>query len=372
MPEESGGEKVLPASPQKKRRAREEGNIAKSQDLNSAAALAAALVAMWLLGTHMFTGMAAATRYYLGALLEHGPHRMPLQSLALRAVSDVALCVVPFMLVMLTAGLAINLAQVGFLFTAKPLIPKLDRLNFISGFRKFFTLRTLVELVKSLMKLAVVGALVVMAIRARMDEFPLLMELSPGALVYAVAGMIFSMWWRIVLAMIVIGVLDYGFQWWQREQDLRMTRQEASEELKELEGDPQIKRRIRQLQRQIAMQRMMAEVPKADVIITNPTQYAVALRYDMATMSAPVLVAKGARLLAQRIRDIAAENDVPIVQKPELAQTIYRTLDIGQRIPENLFHAVAEVLSFVYRIDRRAEKIRERQAAWGETHAAAV
>lgn len=370
MAEDTGGEKILPASQQKKRRAREEGNVAKSQDLNSAATLAAALLAMWVLGMHMLTTMASSGRYYLSALLDLGPERMPMQALAVRVLSDITLCVAPFMAVMMVTGLASNLAQVGFLATAKPLTPKLEKLNFITGFKKFFALRSLVELIKSLLKLAIVGTLAWMAIRARIDEFPLLMTLSPAALIYAVAGMVFSVWWRIVLAMLAIGILDYGYQWWQHERDLRMTRQEAKEEAKEMEGDPQIKRRIRQLQRQIAMQRMMTDVPKADVIITNPTEYAVALRYDLTAMSAPVIVAKGARLLAQRIRDLGVENDVPIVQKPELARTLYRTLDVGQSIPENLFHAVAEVLSFVYRIDRRAEKMREREMAWNEPRAA--
>ena len=184
------------------------------------------------------------------------------------------------------------------------------------------------------------------------------MELTPLGLVSASSQLVAAVWWRIALAMLVLGVLDYGFQYWQHGQDLRMTHREAREETKEMEGDPHVKRRIRQLQRQIAAQRMMAEVPEADVIITNPTHYAVALRYDLEHMQTPVVTAKGARLIAQRIRELAIGHDVPIVQKPELARTICRTVEVGDPIPEGLYHAVAEVLSFVYQIDRREAKIR--------------
>ena len=158
----------------------------------------------------------------------------------------------------------------------------------------------------------------------------------------------------------MLGVLDYGYQYWEHERSLMMTVEEAKQELKEYEGDPRIKQRIRQIQRRIAMQRMMADVPKADVIITNPTRFAVALRYDPANMRAPVVVAKGTRLLAERIRDLAIVHGVPIVQKPELARTLYRTIEVGHPVPESLFRAVAEVLAYVYQIDRRVEKLHER------------
>ncbi|HNR32516.1 MAG TPA: EscU/YscU/HrcU family type III secretion system export apparatus switch protein, partial [Candidatus Hydrogenedentes bacterium] len=276
----------------------------------------------------------------------------------------------PFMLLLLVAGLAINLLQVGVLFTVKPLIPKLKRINPISGFAKFFTARTAVELAKSLAKLAFVGAIAWFTLSARTRDMILLALLTPGELVDAISAIIFALWWRVVAAMTFIGLLDYAFQRWQNERDLRMTQQEFRQEMKEMEGDPHIRRRVRQLQRQLAMQRMMAEVPTADVIITNPTEYAVALRYAMNEMAAPVVVAKGARIIAQRIRDLAVAHDVPIVERPELARTLYRTVDIGRAIPETLFRAVAEVLSFVYRIDRRVERVREREAAWRATRAA--
>lgn len=172
--------------------------------------------------------------------------------------------------------------------------------------------------------------------------------------------LVLVVWFRVVVAMLVLGTIDFAFQRWQYGRDLMMTVQEAKEEARQFEGDPRIKQRIRQIQRQMALRRMMAEVPRADVVVTNPIRFAVALRYDMANMQAPIVVAKGARLLAKRIREIAEEHDVPIVEKPELARALFKSIEVGQAVPHDLFRAVAEVLAFVYRIDRREEKIRER------------
>ncbi len=362
MAEDTGGEKTLPASGRKIQRAREEGNIAKSQDLTSGLSLALALLALLILGRQMTVVLLDSFQYYLGNAPELTPERIPAQALAWSAVYRMGLCALPFMAVMVVGGLLVNFGQVGFLLTGKPMQPKLSRLDPISGFKKFTSLRSLVELVKSLFKLGIVSVIVYFTFRARLNDVVMLMGLEPLGLLSAVAQLIATVWWRIALAMIILGIFDYGYQRWQHLQELRMTHQEAKEEMKELEGDPHIKRRVRQLQRQIASQRMMADVPTADVIITNPTHYAVALRYDMGHMDSPVVVAKGQRLVAQRIREIGEEHRVPIVQNPPLARTLFRTADVGDAIPASLFRAVAEVLSFVYRIDQRAEKVRERQS----------
>jgi len=277
----------------------------------------------------------------------------------------------PFMVIMILGGVAVNVLQVGIMITGKPLTPKLQNVNPLSGLRNLFNLQALVKLLRSVILITVVVYIVWLTVRSRMGDIVSLMDLTPRALAPAVGGLVFTIWWRCVLAMLVIGALDYAFQYWQHERRLMMTHREAQEELKQFEGDPQIRRRIRQVQRQIAMQRMMANVPTADVVITNPTRYAVALRYDVDAAMAPVVVAKGARLVAERIRDLAVEHDVPIVQKPELARTLYRTLEVNEPVPERLFRAVAEILAYVYRIDRRAEKIRERAHVWATTPQAA-
>jgi flagellar biosynthetic protein FlhB len=196
-----------------------------------------------------------------------------------------------------------------------------------------------------------------------MGEVLALIHTSPKDGALAVWSLLFAVWWRITLVMLVIGILDYLFQRWQHRRDLMMSQYEARQEMKQLEGDPQIRQRIRTIQRQMAMQRMMREVPEADVIITNPTTYAVAIRYDPVNMTSPTVTAKGARLVAERMRILAAENGVPIVERPELARTLYRTLEIGHTIPGDLFRTVAEVLAYVYQIDRRQSKIEERRAA---------
>ncbi|MBI2432818.1 MAG: flagellar biosynthesis protein FlhB [Candidatus Hydrogenedentes bacterium] len=362
MPEDTGAERTLPASGMKRQRAREQGNIPRSQDLSAAIALFVALIAMLILGGQMAERMVATGIYYLGQAYELRLEQVPVQSLAVRAMLDTGLLSLPFMVLMLLTGLFLNLAQVGFLFTMQPLQPKLERLNPITGLGRFFSLRSFAELIKSILKLTLVVIIVWLALRTRWKELAGLMALEPWPALLAVADLVVAVWWRIALAMLVLGLLDYAYQRWQYERDLRMTPQEARQEAKELEGDPLIKRKIRQMQRQMAMRRMMAEVPRAEVVITNPTHYAVALRYDMGTMAAPVVVAKGARLQAERIRQIALEHNVPIVQRPELARLLYRTVEINQSIPESVFRTVAEVLSFVYQIDRRAEKQRERES----------
>lgn len=363
MANETGGERTLPASAQKRQRAREQGNVARSQDLSSGLALLAALLGLWLLGGSMWQNLLQAMRHYLDDTLEILPTPDSMTYVSMEIVAYTAVAVLPFMLVMVVIGVASNILQVGFIMTAQPLQPKFDRLNPISGLRRFVSARVVIELIKSVLKLVVISAIVWYGVRNRLGEVLHTMHLSPESLVWAISSLVFAIWWRVVLAMLVLGILDYGVQRWMYERDLRMTVQEAREEAKQLEGDPRIKQRIRSIQRQMAMQRMMAEVPTAEVVITNPTTYAVALRYDAATMTAPTVVAKGARLVAERIRDLAVEHNVPIVQKPELARALFQSVEIGRTVPEALFVAVAEVLAFVYEIDRRAEKVRERQEA---------
>jgi len=360
MPEEVGGEKTLPASPLKRQRAREKGNVAKSQDLSAACTLLAGLLGLRFLGPAMLDKLVLATRHFFSELEVLAGEPAMLQGLAVTVLVLSASCVIPFMLLMQVTGVASNVVQVGFLFSTQALTPKLEKLNIASGMKKFFTLRSFVELVKSLVKLTFVTWIVWLSVRHRWEHLLALVYLDPQHMAYGVASLIGVVWWRIVLAMIVLGILDYMFQRWQYDRDLMMTVKEAREEAKQVEGDPRIRQRVRRIQRQMAMQRMMAEVPTADVIVTNPTRYAVALRYNAAEMAAPVVIAKGARLLAERIRDLGVAHHVPIVEKPELARALFRTVEVGQQVPENLFRAAAEVLAFVFGIDRRAEKVRER------------
>ncbi|HOD51459.1 MAG TPA: flagellar biosynthesis protein FlhB [Candidatus Hydrogenedentes bacterium] len=360
MPEQTGGEKVLPPSARKITKAREEGRVARSQDLSSAWSLFVALLALYFLGSGIAAGMVSVTRHYFGETTTLVRELDNPQWVALDALAHMARFLLPFMVILLAGGLAMNLLQVGFLFAPAALKPNLEKLNPFTGFQKFFNVRSLVELAKSVFKLAAISLIVYATFRSRWQDILSWPGLTPVGIVSAMASLIGLVWLRVVLAMLVLGILDYGYQRWQYLQELRMTVQEAREEAREIEGDPRIRQRIRHIQRQMAMQRMMREVPKADVVVTNPVRFAVALRYNAREMEVPVVTAKGARLLAERIREIAMEHNVPIVQKPELARMLYRTIEVGQPVPENLFVAVAEVLAFVFEIDRRAEKIRER------------
>ncbi|MCX8066030.1 MAG: flagellar biosynthesis protein FlhB [Candidatus Hydrogenedentes bacterium] len=361
MPEDVGGEKVFPPTPRKKERAREEGNVARSQDLTSAVGLFAGLIALWFLAPFTLAHFSNIMTHYLGGRWFIPINSENLQMFFTEIAIYILLGALPYILIMMAGGLAIAFAQVGFLWTGKPLMPKLNRINPISGFQRYFSLRTYYELGKNIAKLSILLIVVYYALRNRWEEIVTLPNYSVFDILYLTGNLFVALWWRVALVMLVLGVADYGFQWWQREQDLRMTVKEMQEELKELEGDPAIKRRIRQMQKRIAYQRMLREVPKADVVITNPTKLAVAIRYDMKTMPAPIVLAKGARIIAEKIREIAIQHQVPILQKPELAQILYRTVNVGEPIPEKLFRAVAEVLAFIYQIDRRAEKIKERE-----------
>lgn len=360
MPEQSGGEKVLPASPRKIQKAREQGNVARSQDLGAAVSLSVALLGLWLFGPMAADALLTLTGYYFSEAHALQANQAGMQALIGQAILLSIPAAVPLMLLLLVAGVAANLTQVGFLVAPQAVQPKIERLNPITGFQRFASMRSLVELLKSLGKLAVVGWISWVTLVDMVPQMLVTMHQPPATGGLMIWDMALTVWWRVVLAMIAIGLLDFAFQRYQYGRDNMMTVQEARDELKELEGDPRVKQRVRQIQRQMATQRMMAEVPEAEVVITNPTTYAVALRYNPAQMDAPVVVAKGARRVAERIRDLAAEHDVPVVQRPELARTLYRSVEIGQAVPETVFRAVAEVLAFVYEIDRREQKVRER------------
>ncbi|MEW6523393.1 MAG: flagellar biosynthesis protein FlhB [Bacillota bacterium] len=260
----------------------------------------------------------------------------------------------PLAAVALGVSLLTGIGQTGLSFNAGALVPKLERLNPVSGFQRLFSRRTLVEATKSLLKVTVVGAVVWGALQKRMTIWPELAAMYPLEAAGLVAEAIHSVTVPAGLVLVGLGVFDYAYQWWEHERSLRMTRQELKEELKDTEGRPEIKSAQRARQRQLARRRMMAAVAKADVVVTNPVHYAVALKYDLERSSAPEVVAKGRELLASRIVDEARKHGVTIVPNPPLARSLYRSVEIGQFIPPELYQAVAEVLAFVYRV--RAEK----------------
>jgi len=256
--------------------------------------------------------------------------------------------VFPLFLAALFVSLLVNYLQVGFVLSAESVQPKFSKIDPIQGFGRLFSIRSLVELVKNIFKIAIVGFAVYIIMRGEAERFVLLVDQSVWGILLYICGVSFKIILSVCLVLIVLAALDYAYQKWEFEKELRMTKQEIKDESKQSEGDPLIKARIRRLQREAARKRMMANVPKADVVITNPTHLAVALLYDQEKMSAPTVVAKGADFIAQNIKDIARKHHVPIVNNKPLAQVLYRKVDVDEIIPANLYRAVAEVLAFVY------------------------
>lgn len=293
------------------------------------------------------------TRDYLARAGTWEPDPGAVQALFTELVLRAALVVGPLMLAAAVVGAFSQVVQVGFVVSGEPLAPRLDRINPLSGLRRIFSRRALVDLLRSVAKVGVVGWIAYREVRAALATLPGLINAPLGDAVVLVGQVVLRTGFWIGGALLLVAGADYLFQRSDHERQLRMSRQELKEEFKQTEGDPQLKARIRQRQRQIAARRMMQAVPTADVVITNPVHVAVALKYEAATMAAPVVVAKGAGLIARRIREIARENDVPVVENVWLARALYDGGEIGQAIPVELYRAVADVLAFVYRMRAR-------------------
>jgi flagellar biosynthesis protein FlhB len=261
--------------------------------------------------------------------------------------------VLPLMGTVVLVGLLINIAQVGFHFTLKPLEPKLSKFSIIKGVKRILSLKSLIELVKSVSKVAVIGGVTFLVIRAELEQFFLLYQYGTATiLVYMLTGA-FKIFIWVSLVMAIVAVSDYYFQRWQFEKQLKMSKQEIKDEHKQTEGDPQVKARIRSIQVQSARRRMMQAIPEADVVVTNPTRLALAIRYDAGSMHAPRVVAKGAGLVAKRIRELASAHDVPVIENKELAQNLYRLVGIDEEIHMDLYQGVAELLAYVYKLKRK-------------------
>jgi flagellar biosynthesis protein FlhB len=272
---------------------------------------------------------------------------------ALRALGRFIALTAPLVLVVAALVVSANLFQTGFVLTGHPLKPNWAKLNMVTGLRSLVSGRALVELGKAPLKLALLGVIAWLTIRSEIPMLLTVAGLDPVAGVRAVGGLALTLLWRLGLAHAAIAALDYGYQRWAHRRSLRMTREEVKDEMRQAEGDPAIRARFRSLHRQYAMRRMMAAVPTADVVVTNPTRLAVALKYDAGSMKAPRVVAKGARLVAQRIRELARVSGVPLVEHKPLAQALYKGVPVGAEIPGTLYRAVAEILAYVWALSGR-------------------
>ena len=337
------------ATPKRREDAKKKGQIARRKELPTAIKFLAALFLLQVTGVD-FVGRAGDFLRQTFAHINSDELTIPLvHKMFLEAGGHLAFLALPTMLATVTASLVANFAQGGLTLTPNALTPKAEKFNPVTNIKKIFSAESLVELVKSCLKLLCV-ALVSYSIFATMiDEAPSILNSPAANTLSVIGGLAMKLGFRTGIVLLVLAAMDYGYGLYKHEKSLRMTKQEIRDEFKEQEGDPMVKGQRRRFGRSLAQKRMMAEVPTANVVITNPTHFAVALRYDKTKDAAPIVVAKGADILAKRIRTIATENDVMIIENPPLARTLYKTVDIGKMIPTELFRAVAEILAYVYR-----------------------
>jgi flagellar biosynthetic protein FlhB len=344
------GEKTEKGTPKRRQQARSKGQVAKSQELNSAVVLLIGFATLSALFPYMYGQIFFYTKHMLGTLSRGELTIAAITSLIQQTIVIFAKVVLPLMGATMIAGLVANYLQVGVLFSTEAITVNLNRINPLEGFKKLFSLRSLMEMLKSIFKLTMVGIIVYRIIRDNFEIFPKMLDmevLSSGAFI---GGLIVKMGLQCAVLLMILAIVDYIFQQWQFNKSLMMSKEEIKEEYKQTEGNPQIKGKIREKMRRMSMRRMMQEIPKADVVITNPTHLAIALRYDTKTMAAPSVVAKGQDNLALRIKEVAKEHGVVTVENKPLAQALYKATEIGDQVPAELFQAVAEVLAFVYRL----------------------
>ena len=349
------GEKTEQPTAKRLSESRDEGKVARSMDLSGAILMIGATSALAIFGAGMLRDASSLMRHVLS------PHTLAGGLGAATSAADVTLVfwqtgkvVFPIMALMLVVAYVAQVTQVGMMFSAKVLEPKLNRLSPIAGAKKFFSKRSLVKVAMDVVKLAAIGSVVIAATSFEWTRVLGLPTLGLVAAIVEGAWIVLRVAIWALLILILLGVIDFTYQKWQHTQDLKMTKQEVKDERKAGEGDPETKGRRYRLSRQIAMQRLQSDVPTSDVVVTNPTHFAVALRYDQDSMGAPRVVAKGADYLALKIRYLAAAHGVPIVERPPLARALYADVPVGREINTEHYEAVAEVLAYVYRLEGRA------------------
>jgi flagellar biosynthetic protein FlhB len=349
--ESSANERTEQPSAKRREEARRKGQVAKSPDLAAAVLLLSGLGAWSMAGGHLVGDSVAAFRQGLGVAAH--PDLTPNEAIALffGTSATIARLAAPFVLIPAAAAVAVQVLQTGFGASWEALAPQWSRVNPAQGFGRLVSGTSVIELVKTALKLVVFGAIAYATLRA---NWAALLEPGQGQVALVTVGKVASqMWLRIGLAYLVLACVDYGHRWWQHQQRLKMTKEEVREENKETEGNPLLKSRMRALHRQQATRRMMADVKTADVVVRNPTHVAVALRYEGGTMRAPRVVAKGARLVARRIVQLAMQHGVPVVENRPLARSLYKLVPVGREIPRELYAMVAELLAHVYSLRRR-------------------
>ncbi len=351
MAQNDGQERTEQATPKRLREAREKGQVARSRELTTMAMLLSSAGALLFMGEGIVKGLLAIFEKNFSVSRERLFDSAALPNLFLQAVFDALLLLAPLFILMVTVATFSSIAISGWNFSTQALAFKWEKLDPVKGMGRVFSVRGLIELLKALAKFLLIGAVAAGVLWNEMAQFLQLGDLPLHNALAHTARLLLWSFLVISLSMIIIALLDVPFQLWDHARQLKMTRQEVKEEHKQTEGNPEVRGRIRQLQREMAQRRMMAEVPNADVVITNPTHYAVALRYDQRQMRAPKVVAMGADLVAAQIRAVAEEHGVPLLSAPPLARALYHNAEIDQEIPAGLYQAVAQVLAYVFHLN---------------------
>lgn len=349
-------EKTEDATPQRRDEFRKQGQVAQTRELSSALALFGLALLIYFMGRLFIEQFYEIYSEMYGKQIATAVRSGNVMPSLVFAFKKIFFLTLPVYTILFALGMASSLVQIGFLFTNETLTPNLKKINPLEGLKRMFSLKALVEGIKAIFKFSLVGLVIYMVLRSEFQMIPKLIFSESLQTFHYIGILVFKTMVAIGAVMLVLAGLDYMFQRFDMEKQMRMTKQEVKEEAKSREGDPLIKARIRKIQKEMANKRMMADVPKADVIITNPTHLSIALKYDPEKFAAPMILAMGADHMAKKIRELAKEHEIPIVENKPLARTIYKTLEVGQVIPRELFAAVAEVLAYVFKL-RRKKKV---------------
>lgn len=348
------GEKTEPATPKKRQDARKKGQVAKSSDLPAAFILFFSFLLFFMFGGFMKERTVGLFRHVLENQLTMDVTVGNVRTLFADLVMQGLALLAPMFILTVVIAILANYLQIGLMFTGDPLMMKFSKINPIEGFKRMFSMRTLIDFLKSTLKLLVIGYVVYSTLWGAKTKMLVLGHTPLEHSFSYIASVTLTLGIKIGLILVVIAIFDYIYQKYEFEKSIKMSKQDIKDEYKKSEGDPLIKGKIRERQRRMAMQRMMQEIPKADVVITNPTHYAVAIRYDASRMQAPTVLGKGTDFIALKIKETAKQHGVMIMENKPLARALYAQVEIGESIPAELFQAVAEVLAYVYKVKGRS------------------
>lgn len=350
---EQDSDKTEQATPKREHEAREKGQTARSPEIPSVAVLLMGTMVLYFSFPRIYLNFLDLTSTILSTSGTMEMTQNNIYPFGLGIVKRVFFILLPFLFMIVAAGVASNIMQVGFMFSTKSLEIKLSRVNPLEGYKRIFSLNILMDIAKSIVKIIILGYIAYIILRREFFNFPVLIEADVTYIISYIGRLVVRLLTWTGGLLLILSAIDYGFKRWQHTKSLKMTKEEIKEEARQSEGDPNVKSRIRTLQHQMSRKRMMSSVHKADVVITNPIHLAVAIAYDRVNMGAPKVVAKGAGLIAEKIKEIARAHGVVIVENKPLARNLFKVVEIGGEIPANLYKAVAEILAYVYRLKRK-------------------